>query len=131
MPFENRAEAARLLVKRLGKYRALNPVVLAIPRGGAVPVGKIVAEALDGELDVVLVRKLRAPFNPRARDRVDRRNRFGLPRSGHARSMGSEVPRCGTARGIRGVATPPAAVRGRGRTHRTLSLIGGADSRRK
>jgi predicted phosphoribosyltransferase len=38
-------------------------LVLAIPRG-AVPMGKIVADALKGELDVVLVRKLRAPHNP-------------------------------------------------------------------
>lgn len=41
MPFENRAEAARLLVKRLGKYRALNPVVLAIPRGGRCRWGRL------------------------------------------------------------------------------------------
>ena len=38
-------------------------MLLAIPRG-AVPMGRIVAEALGGELDVVLVRKLRAPRNP-------------------------------------------------------------------
>jgi predicted phosphoribosyltransferase len=63
MAFENRAEAGRLLVRRLEKYRGQHPLVLAIPRG-AVPMGKIVAEGLDGELDVVLVRKLRAPYNP-------------------------------------------------------------------
>jgi predicted phosphoribosyltransferase len=63
MAFENRAEAARLLVSRLDQYRGQHPLVLAIPRG-AVPMGKIVADGLGGELDVVLVRKLRAPFNP-------------------------------------------------------------------
>lgn len=63
MAFENRAEAARLLARRLDAYRSQHPLVLAIPRG-AVPMGKILAEALDGELDVVLVRKLRAPYNP-------------------------------------------------------------------
>jgi putative phosphoribosyl transferase len=63
MVFANRAEAARLLGRRLAKYRGRHPLVLAIPRG-AVPMGKIVAEALDGELDVVLVHKLRAPYNP-------------------------------------------------------------------
>lgn len=63
MAFENREEAARILARRLERYRRQRPLVLAIPRG-AVPMGKIVAEALDGELDVVLVRKLRAPFNP-------------------------------------------------------------------
>jgi predicted phosphoribosyltransferase len=63
MAFENRAEAGRLLAQRLSKYRGQRPLVLAIPRG-AVPMGKIVADELDGELDVVLVRKLRAPQNP-------------------------------------------------------------------
>lgn len=63
MPFENREEAAHLLAVRLGTYRGRNPLVLAIPRG-AVPMGKIIARALGGELDVVLVRKLRAPHNP-------------------------------------------------------------------
>jgi len=63
MAFENREEAARILARRLENYRQQRPLVLAIPRG-AVPMGKIVADALDGELDVVLVRKLRAPFNP-------------------------------------------------------------------
>lgn len=63
MSFENRAEAAHLLAARLRSYRGQNPLVLAIPRG-AVPMGKIIAGALGGELDVVLVRKLRAPYNP-------------------------------------------------------------------
>lgn len=52
-----------MLARRLDKYRGQHPLVLAIPRG-AVPMGKIIADALDGELDVVLVRKLRAPQNP-------------------------------------------------------------------
>jgi predicted phosphoribosyltransferase len=52
-----------MLARRLEKYLQQHPLVLAIPRG-AVPMGKIVADALDGELDVVLVRKLRAPYNP-------------------------------------------------------------------
>jgi len=63
MSFQNRTEAARLLAKRLASYRGQNPLVLPIPRG-AVPMGKIIADALGGELDVVLVRKLRAPQNP-------------------------------------------------------------------
>jgi putative phosphoribosyl transferase len=63
MAFENRAEAGQMLARQLDKYRGQHPLVLAIPRG-AVPMGKIVADALDGQLDVVLVRKLRAPQNP-------------------------------------------------------------------
>ena len=61
--FENREAAAHLLAKRLMRYKAQQPLILAIPRG-AVPMGKIIAQALSGELDVVLVRKLRAPHQP-------------------------------------------------------------------
>lgn len=61
--FEDRFDAARRLAKALGHYRGKNPLVLAIPRG-AVPMGRSIADALGGELDVVLVRKLRAPGSP-------------------------------------------------------------------
>ena len=63
MPFENRAQAAEKLIERLAKYRGRRPLVLAIPRG-AVPMGRIIADGLGGDLDVVLVHKLRAPQNP-------------------------------------------------------------------
>ena len=63
MPFRNRLEAADRLSERLNQYKGKNPLILAIPRG-AVPMAKRLASALDGELDVVLVRKLGAPFNP-------------------------------------------------------------------
>jgi putative phosphoribosyl transferase len=63
MPFQNRVEAGQMLARRLEKYRGQHPLILAIPRG-AVPMAKIVADALDGELDVALVHKLRAPHNP-------------------------------------------------------------------
>ncbi|HSF42703.1 MAG TPA: phosphoribosyltransferase family protein [Thermoanaerobaculia bacterium] len=63
MLFKNREEAARRLAVKLAKYRGWNPLILAIPRG-AVPMGRILAEELDGELDVVLVRKIGAPGNP-------------------------------------------------------------------
>jgi putative phosphoribosyl transferase len=63
MYFQNRAEAAQLLAEELKHYRGKNPLVLAIPRG-AVPMAKDIADVLQGEMDVVLVRKLRAPGNP-------------------------------------------------------------------
>ena len=63
LPFRDRDDAARQLVAALQEYRGSNPVVLAIPRG-AVPMGRIISDALGGELDVVLVRKLGAPGNP-------------------------------------------------------------------
>ena len=61
--FDDRIDAARQLAGRLQRYQGKNPLVLAIPRGG-VPMGRVIADALGGELDVVLVRKLRSPFNP-------------------------------------------------------------------
>lgn len=63
MVFQDREQAAGLLAERLREYKGMKPVVLAIPRG-AVPMGRIVSRELDGEFDVVLVRKLGAPGNP-------------------------------------------------------------------
>lgn len=59
--FIDRNDAAIRLAERLKAYRGRNPLVLAIPRG-AVPMARTIAERLDGEFDVVLVRKLRAPY---------------------------------------------------------------------
>ena len=61
--FEDRNDAARQLAVELKQYRGQNPLVLAIPRG-AVPMAKIISGELGGSFDVVLVRKLRAPFQP-------------------------------------------------------------------
>ena len=61
--FRDRIDAADRLGQRLQAYRGKNPLVLAIPRG-AVPMAKGIAQALQGEFDVVLVRKLGAPFEP-------------------------------------------------------------------
>lgn len=61
--FDSRLDAGRRLAKALAAYRGRNPLILAIPRG-AVAMGAEVADALQGELDVVLVRKLRAPGAP-------------------------------------------------------------------
>jgi len=61
--FRNREEAARLLAQRLKGRPLRDPLVLAIPRGGVVT-GAVPASDLGAELDVVLARKLRAPFQP-------------------------------------------------------------------
>ena len=63
MSFRNREQAAALLATRLAAYRGQAPLVLAIPRGAA-PMARIIADALDGEMDVVLVHKLRMPGQP-------------------------------------------------------------------
>lgn len=61
--FKDRLDAARQLSKALKKYEGQNPLILAIPRG-AVPMGAWIADVLHGQMDVVLVRKLRAPLQP-------------------------------------------------------------------
>lgn len=63
LPFASRTQAARMLAERLDDCRGADPLVLAIPRGG-VPMGRIIADALHADLDVVLVRKLGAPGSP-------------------------------------------------------------------
>lgn len=60
--FRDRMDAGLQLADALSSLRGQHPLILAIPRGG-VPIGRIVADRLDGELDVVLVRKIGAPGN--------------------------------------------------------------------
>lgn len=63
LPFRDRLQAAALLAERLQHLRAAHPLVLAIPRG-AVPMAALIAECLQGELDVVLVRKIPSAIDP-------------------------------------------------------------------
>lgn len=61
--FSDRADAGRQLAEALEGFRSAHPLVLALPRGGVV-VGAEIARALGSDLDVVLVKKLRAPGSP-------------------------------------------------------------------
>jgi predicted phosphoribosyltransferase len=61
--FRDRKEAGRQLAVALAPLRSERPLILALPRGGVV-VGAEIAEALDCDFDVLLVKKLRAPFQP-------------------------------------------------------------------
>ena len=63
--FENRREAGRLLALAIIQrgYKGENIVVLGIPRGGLV-VAEEVAKTLSANLDVIVTRKLRAPYQP-------------------------------------------------------------------
>jgi predicted phosphoribosyltransferase len=63
--FENRREAGRQLAKALIKrgYKGENTLVLGIPRGGLVVTDEV-AKALSATLDVIIARKLRAPYQP-------------------------------------------------------------------
>jgi len=61
--YRDREDAGKHLAALLVAHREGSPVVLALPRGG-VPVGYEVARSLRAPLDVVLVRKIGAPFQP-------------------------------------------------------------------
>jgi putative phosphoribosyl transferase len=61
MKFADRSDAGRRLADKLAHLKDLQPIVLALPRGG-VAVGFEIAQALDAPLDVVLVRKIGVPW---------------------------------------------------------------------
>ncbi|OAI51653.1 phosphoribosyltransferase [Planctomycetaceae bacterium SCGC AG-212-F19] len=61
--FFDREDAGMHLADVLREMPLRNPLVLGIPRGGIV-VGAVLARELGADLDVVLARKLRAPYQP-------------------------------------------------------------------
>jgi putative phosphoribosyl transferase len=61
--FVDRIDAGQKLARALQKFRDDRPLILALPRGGVV-IGAEVARVLRCDLDVLLVKKLRAPDNP-------------------------------------------------------------------
>ena len=61
--FADRRDAGRRLAEVLERYRDEDPIVLALPRGG-VPVAYEMATALEAPLDILLVRKIGAPYQP-------------------------------------------------------------------
>ncbi|WP_297082000.1 phosphoribosyltransferase [uncultured Demequina sp.] len=63
VPFADRAHAGEMLAPIVAALEPVNPLVLALPRGG-VPVAAPVARALGCDLDVLVVRKLGVPSNP-------------------------------------------------------------------
>jgi putative phosphoribosyl transferase len=88
-PLRNRLHAAELLVDKLTDYRGCRPVLLAIPRG-AVPMARVIADALEGELDVIQVRKIGAPSNPElAVGAIDESG--GLFAASHANGCGADA----------------------------------------
>jgi len=61
--YADRREAGRALVPEIKQCELNEPIVLGLPRGG-IPVAFEVATAIDALLDVLVVRKLGAPFQP-------------------------------------------------------------------
>lgn len=63
MRFHNRSEAGRMLARELTAFKGQDVIVLAIPMGG-VPVGFEVAQEYHAPLDLIMAKKIGAPFNP-------------------------------------------------------------------
>lgn len=64
MIFKNRQSAGKLLAKRLKEFRDKpNVLVLGIPRGGVVVASEI-AKKLRLPLDIIVTRKIGAPYQP-------------------------------------------------------------------
>ena len=63
MIFRDRHDAGKRLAAALEKYRGADAMIIAIPRGGVV-VGYEVATALGIPLDVIIPRKIGAPYQP-------------------------------------------------------------------
>ncbi len=63
LPLRDRAQAGRLLARRLLSEAAAGLLVLALPRGG-VAVARPIADALAAPLDLLLLRKIGAPGQP-------------------------------------------------------------------
>ncbi len=94
LPIPDRRAAGRALAEALGRYAGRKDViVLALPRGG-VPVAAEIARGLDVPLDVMLVRKLGAPWQPELA--------MGAIASGGVRVMNDEV--------VRGMGISPEAI---------------------
>jgi putative phosphoribosyl transferase len=60
--FANRAAAGDALADSLAHYRGADVLVLGLPRGGVVVAARV-AEELDGELDIIVARKLPSPVS--------------------------------------------------------------------
>ena len=64
--FTDRAEAGRALAQHVAQYLQHagyggRPLIAALPHGG-VPVGLELAHAVDGDLDIVVARKIGLPW---------------------------------------------------------------------
>ncbi len=59
----DRIEAGQLLGKKLLAFNIIDPIVLAVPRGGVI-VGHEIAKILRCKLDIVISKKITPPENP-------------------------------------------------------------------
>jgi len=63
MLFKDRQDAGRQLAEKLMKFKDETPIIIALPRGGVVT-GYEVSKMLNAPLDVLISRKIGAPFQP-------------------------------------------------------------------
>lgn len=63
--YRDRLEAGETLSGELKGYKDRSAIILAIPNGG-VPVGYSLTKALNGRMNILVVRKIQIPWNPEA-----------------------------------------------------------------
>lgn len=63
MLYKDRYDAGKQLAQELLQYKNENPVIIALPRGGVL-LGYEAAKMLHAPLDIIVARKLGAPFHP-------------------------------------------------------------------
>jgi putative phosphoribosyl transferase len=63
--FRNRTDAGRRIASALLRHRDSDPVVMGVPRGGVVIASEI-APAVQGRLDLMIVRRISPPGRPEA-----------------------------------------------------------------
>lgn len=63
MLFNDRHHAGELLAEKLAAYSGRQPLILAVPRGGVV-VAKPVWDVIGGDFDLLIARKIGAPYQP-------------------------------------------------------------------
>jgi predicted phosphoribosyltransferase len=60
MIYKNRTTAAQQLAICLSRYKSQHPLIMALPRG-AVPMARIIADELQGDIGLILARKISIP----------------------------------------------------------------------
>lgn len=63
MIYKDRQDAGKQLAEKLKKYINEHPIIIGLPRGGVV-LGYEVAKTLKAQLDIIVPRKIGAPYNP-------------------------------------------------------------------
>lgn len=63
MLYKDRFDAGHKLAEKLIKYKDENPIIIALPRGGVV-IGYEAAKMLNAPMDIIVTRKIGAPFQP-------------------------------------------------------------------